>query len=366
VHTVLVLGGYGFFGSRIAAALAHDPAVRLLVAGRNHVRAIAAAQALGLGAQAAARLDARNPALGVRLRELGVGTLIHTAGPFQQQGYLVAEQAIAAGWHYVDLADGREFVTGITALDARARARTLTVVSGASSVPALSSAVIERYRPLFREVTAIRIGISSGARAPGLATVRGIFSYCGRPFTCWENGAWTTAHGWLGLEQHRFPAPVGRRWLGRCNVPDLQLFPERYPHVRSVSFHAGFGSGAGHLLVWTLARLVKAGVLSGAAGCAPALSRLSRWFEPLASPSGAMFVRLEGVTPDGRAKRMTWNLLAGRNHGPQIPCGAAIALARKLARGAPLPAGALACVGLLSVEEILAPLRGLDIREVLE
>jgi uncharacterized membrane protein len=40
------------------------------------------------------------------------------------------------------LADGRQFVAGISSLDALAAAAGLTVISGASSVPALSSAVI--------------------------------------------------------------------------------------------------------------------------------------------------------------------------------------------------------------------------------
>jgi hypothetical protein len=57
--------------------------------------------------------------------------------------------------------------------------------------------------------------------------------------------------------------------------------------------------------------------------------------------------------------------LAAQNHGPQIPCGAAVALVRKLAGGGALPLGAMPCVGLLSVEEYLAPLADLDVREVM-
>jgi hypothetical protein len=48
VHTVLVLGGYGFFGHRIGAALALTPTLRVLLAGRNLDRAIAAADAMQL------------------------------------------------------------------------------------------------------------------------------------------------------------------------------------------------------------------------------------------------------------------------------------------------------------------------------
>lgn len=366
MHTVLVLGGYGFFGNRIGTALAGHPAVRLLVAGRDADRAAAVAHALGLPPDQAIAMDANGAGLAAHLRALRVNTLIHTAGPFQQQRYAVAEAAIDAGCHYIDLADGREFVAGIGSLDGLARQRGVTVISGASSVPALSCAVVDRYLPQFERLDSIRLGIGSGARAPGLAAVQGIFGYCGKPFECWENGAWATMYGWMDLRRHRFPQPVGSRLMGRCAIPDLELFPRRYPSVRDVSFHAGFANDLGHLVVWALAGLVRARVLPSAAPFAVPLNRLSRRIERFVSDKGGMFVALEGIGRDRKPLRITWNILATSNHGPHIPCGAAIALARKLADGVPLPSGAMPCMGLLTVEEYLEPLRGLDIREVVE
>src|SRR5262249_16415157 len=161
---------------------------------------------LGLRADHGISVDAHRPDLRDRLATLGVQLVIHTAGPFQGQAYDVPRAAIGAGCHYVDLADGRRFVAGIGVLDAEARGRGVSVLSGASSVPALSSAVVARYAPRFRELTSIRIGISSGARTPGLATVRGIFGYAGKPFTHLENGESKTAYGWLASQRHRFPA----------------------------------------------------------------------------------------------------------------------------------------------------------------
>jgi Saccharopine dehydrogenase NADP binding domain len=366
MHTVLVLGGYGFFGERISESLASESSVRLLVAGRNIGKATAVAARLKLPAGQAVVIDANAPELAERLRELGVNTLIHTAGPFQSQRYTVAKAAIDAGCHYIDLADGREFVTGIENLDAMARARGVTVVSGASSVPALSSAVIDRYLSRFKRLDSIEFGISSGARAPGLATVRGVFSYAGKPFQEWRHGAWRTTHGWLDMRRHLFPQPLGARWVSSCDIPDLTLFPQRYPTARTVSFHAGFASNLGHLVVCGLAGLVRARLLESLVPFAAPLSRISHWIEPLVSDQGGMFVRLDGDGLESNRLYVNWNLLAGQNHGPYIPCGAAIALARKLANGASLPTGAMPCVGLLTVKEFLAPLRNLDIREVVE
>jgi hypothetical protein len=49
------------------------------------------------------------------------------------------------------LADGRQFVTGIEALDSAAKERGLTITSGASSVPALST-VVDRHLPEFERL----------------------------------------------------------------------------------------------------------------------------------------------------------------------------------------------------------------------
>jgi saccharopine dehydrogenase-like NADP-dependent oxidoreductase len=362
--TVLVLGGYGFFGARIAGALASDSGVRLLIGGRDAARAADAARKLGLPAEHGISLDAHAVDLASRLSALGVQLVIHTAGPFQDQAYDVPRAAIAAGCHYVDIADGRRFVAGIAELDGEARERGVSVISGASSVPALSSAVADRYAPRFGELRTIRIGISSGARTPGIATVRGIFGYAGKPFTRLENGNWVTVYGWLGSQRHRFPAPLGPRWLGACDVPDLEVLPARYPSVRTVSFHAGFASDAGHFAVTALARLVRAGLLKSAAPFAAPLERLSRVLEGAISDRGGMFVELSGTNAAGAPLALTWHLLAARNHGPHIPCGAAIALVRKLARGGRLPIGAMPCVGVLSVDEYLESLRDLDVSEV--
>lgn len=361
MHTVLVVGGTGFFGNRIAAALAAAPNVDVLLGGRDPSRVQSAARALGLSSEHGVVLDVNAAGLATTLKRLRVSTVVHTAGPFQQQEYHVARAAIEAGCNYIDLADGRAFVTGIGGLDELARTHDVSVISGASTVPALSSAVVDRFVPEFARLDSIQSGLASGSRAPGLATTRGVFSYCGKPLSHWEKGSWVTAHGWHGLYRHEFPSPIGGRWISRCDIPDLDLFPRRYPSVHTVSFHAGFASTSGQWVVWILANLVRLRVLPSVAPFAAPLTRIARWMEPFGSDKGGMFVALKGLGRNGQPLCITWNLIARQNHGPFIPCGAAIALASKLARGVKLPAGATPCMGLLTLNEYLGPLTDLDI-----
>jgi saccharopine dehydrogenase-like NADP-dependent oxidoreductase len=362
IRNVMVIGGYGFFGRRIAESLVRGPTVNLFIAGRDRARALDLARELNLPDTRAVRADAMDSSFSELLRGLAIDVAIHTAGPFQAQDYRVARSAIEAGCHYIDLADGREFVTGIRVLDPAAREAGVSVVSGASSVPALSAAVVDRLAGPFDRLDSIRIGISSGARSPGLATVQGILSYIGRPFGRLQNGNRVSAYGWQDLIRHRFPSPVGTRLLGSCDVPDLDLLPQRHPGLRSVAFYGGYGNSAGHLLIWLLAGLVRAGLVSSVAPLARWLHRSADLLAPLVSEKGAMFVEVSGLAQGDKISR-TWHLLAFRNHGPHIPCGAAIDLTRKLITGALVP-GATPCVGLLTVDEYLAPLADLDIHEI--
>src|ERR1700680_3234227 len=122
---IVVLGGYGNFGGRICRALATEKEIWRGVAGRDAVRAAGFVRELGTPAAACEPIsidhDAQDfsAALAARRPHL----VIHASGPFQHQSYHVAEAAIAAGAHYIDLAGWRAFLAGIAALDAGAARR---------------------------------------------------------------------------------------------------------------------------------------------------------------------------------------------------------------------------------------------------
>jgi len=356
---VVVLGGYGYFGASIARTLAAAGQFEVVVAGRDEARAAAMARSLGA---AHAAIDATDPQLAARLGDAGAELVVNTVGPFQKRDHHVARAAIAAGSHYVDLADSRDFVQAVTALDPEARARAVLVVSGASSVPALAAAVVDHYLPDFGALHEIEHGISSSSRVPGAATLAAVLSYCGRPFTQLRDGAWVTTHGGQGLRRHRFERPAMSRWIGDCDVPDLALFPERYPTVRSVRFGAGVELGLVQGSFWLLSWLVRAGLVRDATTLLPLLASGARQVQALGSGRSAMFVTLRGVDPAGAARVRRWELRASGEEGAMIPCMAAVALARKLERGALGVRGAMPCVGLLTLREYLDELQAYKVQ----
>lgn len=351
---VLVLGGYGLFGRRIVRRLAREPALRVVVAGRN----AAAAQALAadVGAEALA-CDVRAASFADTLAATRAQLVINTAGPFQGEDYTVARTALAAGMHYVDLADARDYVAGFGALDDEARSRGLVAVAGASTVPGLSAAVVDRHRGEFARLTGIDIGISPGNRTErGLATIAAILSYVGRALPWRERGRRVAVRGWQRLERHVYAPPVGARWLAACDVPDLALFVERYAPLDTLRFRAGLELKRLHFGLWALSWLVRAGLVRDLARHAPALKRMSEWWLGAGSDDGAMHVTLSGVDAHGAARSLTWEIVAQDGDGPEIPATAAVVIATKLARGELAARGATPCVDLFTLEECLASL----------
>src|SRR5262245_33356573 len=129
-HRVIVMGGAGVFGSRLARGLIDTTDAEVLIAGRDLKRAEVAARDLGAaGAISLARTTA-TPAATAALKPRLV---IDAAGPFQGANLAFARACIAAGVDYLDLADARDFVAAFPQLDAAARAANVRAFTGASS-----------------------------------------------------------------------------------------------------------------------------------------------------------------------------------------------------------------------------------------
>jgi hypothetical protein len=342
---IVVLGASGNFGARIVRALSADPTIELIAASRT-----ASGAKLDAGVQFAA-LDIHAADFAGSLCTLQPQLVINCVGPFQGQDYRVAKTALASGAHYLDLADGREFVCNFAAQnrDAAQVADRLAIV-GASTLPALSSAVIEMLREPLAAIEDIEIAIAPGQRAPrGAATLAAVFSYLGRPFLWKRDGTWQRAWGWQELRRVRFD--LGTRWAAACDVPDLAVLPQHYPGVGTVSFRAALEVGLQHFALWLLATMRRCGFPLPIERWAVGINRFASWFDVFGSDCGGMKVSVVGTDINGMRRQRTWHLTARANHGPEIPCMAAVLLARQLASGQLRTRGAFPCIGFLSLKD---------------
>jgi len=299
-----------------------------------------------------ARLDHSASDFPQSLKRLAPDLVIHCAGPFQSQNYGVARAALAAGSHYFDLADGRQFVARFPQnLQSAARSADRLAVSGASSVPALSSAVIASLKSRLPVIEEVQIAIAPGQRAPrGRATLAAVLSYAGQPFKWVSDGTWRDAWGWQELKRLRFYG-LGPRWAAACDVPDLELLPRIYPELRTVEFRAALELGVQQSALWLAASLRRHGVRLPLERWAGVLNWLASRMNGLGGQLAGMLVSVSGKRADGSRAQAEWHLTADALHGPEIPCMPAILLARKLAAGGIAQRGAFACTGFLSLPE---------------
>lgn len=348
---VLVLGGYGNFGARISKALAGDPSIHLLVAGRNAESAQSLATTLG-GNAVGIGLDHERSDFVQQLCDRKVDLVIHTAGPFQAQGYSVARAAAAAHAHYIDLADSRRFVCDFPpALTSTFSAIQRVAISGASTVPALSSSVIDHLCQAWQRVDSIDICIAPAQKAPrGHATVAGVLSYCGLGIPVWEGGQWQERIGWAGPTPETFHR-LRPRLGALCDIPDLELFPSHYQVKDRVSFRAALEVGLAQRSFSAIAMLRQWGLLSHPEKLAGLLHRTGWVLDSLGTPLGGMVVRVAGLDKDGTPRKRSWHIAADNDHGPEIPCMATILLARQLAVGQLTLTGAHTSTGLLALAD---------------
>jgi hypothetical protein len=362
---VLILGGAGVFGRRIAANLAKRTELDLVIAGRNGPEAAALVRTLGAGRAASLAVDLAKTDAIPRVLGAKPTVVVDTVGPFQSRNLALPRRCAERGIHYVDIADARARVTEIAALDATARVEHAAVVSGASTLPALTTAIVDELAPNAEDVAAIDVGITPAQRSPrGLATAAAVLGCCGRELPT-VAGA-TPAYGWGDLIQHDYPAPVGARWLSNVDTPERALWLKRYPALEDLTIRAGLGVAPLHLGLGLLAGGVRLGILPSLDRFAKPLLRIAAAFDGFGDDAGAMHVRV--MTRDRHANSLSREavLVAEQGDGPQVPAAPACVLVKRLLGlpgYAPLEKrGAFPCVGVLTREEIMAELKGFAIR----
>jgi saccharopine dehydrogenase-like NADP-dependent oxidoreductase len=309
IPRIVILGGYGTFGSLIAENLAKSGA-QVVIAGRDAAKGQAFAASLGAGF---GQCDVRST---VSLSETvsGAQLVINASGPFQATDYSIPQTCIERGCHYVDLGDGRNYVTGVAQLHESAKAHDVFVCLGASTTPAITSAAVAELRPSFQHIHSIKVALSAGNKnQAGVSTIASILAYVGSPVRVWQDGQWRERRGWGMGEFIKFPQPVGRRRVQLCDVPDLDLFPELFK-ADNVVFKAGV-----ELTLFNYALGILAGVRSLHPSLnLPALARplvfLSKLLKPLGTLHGSFAVWVTGDT--GQEKALA--LVAPRN-GPRVP-----------------------------------------------
>ncbi|MDA7949380.1 MAG: DUF4166 domain-containing protein [Hyphomicrobiaceae bacterium] len=349
---VVILGGYGVFGARLGELLLRD-GHEVWIAGRDLRKAEACAQRLGAHPL---RVDLRGdlqPAFSPR-----PDVVVDAVGPYQCYGedpYRVARACIEAGTNYLDLSDDADFTAGIAAVDRAARRAGCRALSGASSVPGLSSIVVEHLARDFEELLLIDTAILPGNRAPrGVSVIESIVGQVGRVSPVWRGGIWRDTRCWT--DRRRFDlGPDLKRTGYFISVPDIKLFPAFFK-ARSVMFRAGMELGLFNAALSALGWLKQHVSIEITPRRARVFQWVSKLFLSFGTDRGAMQVVVAGKA-NGAVRERVWRLTAEAGDGPYVPVVVARALIGRLED---VPIGARPCLceaALPEIEEALSDLK---------
>jgi hypothetical protein len=355
---VLVLGGYGTFGERLCRILAGEPRIDLVVAGRSLAKAEAVRATLARAPSHAAVVADRDGDLGAVLQSIRPDVLVDATGPYQAYGenlYRVVEACLEHGVHYQDFADDADFAAGIAALDGRAKAKGRYALSGVSSFPVLTAAVVRRLAQGLARVRHVRAGIAPSPYAYfGLNVIRAISIYAGRPVALTRGGRASTGRALVETMDYDVSPPgampLRRTRFSLAEVPDLQLIPREWPGLESIWVGVGPVPEILHRLLNGLARGVSWRVIPSLAWLAPLFHLVIntvRWGEH----RGGMFVEVEGDDAAGAPATRSWHLLAEGDAGPLIPCLAIDAVLRRQLDGDVPAPGARAATHALELDD---------------
>ncbi len=341
---VVILGGYGVFGSRLAELLVRD-GHEVVVTGRDASKIARLAQRLNCQHLA---LDHRKDPLA--LFSLAPEVVVDAAGPFHSyvdDPYKIPHLCLAHGADYLDLSDDAEFTQGIAQLDDLARRLHRKILSGASSVPGVSSAIVADLCRGMDEVTLIDSAIVPGNRAPrGASVVSSIVSQLGTTSRVYRGGVWRDQSCWSDRREIKL-APDLCRVARFIEVPDIRLFPQFFG-ARSVIFRAGLELNTLNVAMGWLATLRRRWRFPVTPGLAEALRKIAILFLPFGTDRGGMRVLVVGRSNNAVIRR-EWRLIAEEGDGPYIPAVTARALIRKMDA---VPAGARACLAEVSRMEL--------------
>ncbi|MGZ2430450.1 DUF4166 domain-containing protein [Rhizobium redzepovicii] len=379
--SLLIIGGYGTFGGRLARLLGDQPRLRLLIAGRSLAKAddfLAdlrspkdGSEGLGssnLGATLQAVAFDRDGDLAEQLTRLRPDLVVDASGPFQSFGedrYKVVRACIGLDIDYADLADSTGFVAGIGGLDAEARAKGVFALSGLSSLPALSFAALEVMAPRFSRIDAVAAGIAPSAHVKiGLNVVRAIASYAGKPVSVLRQGRPAQARGLIEAMRVTVAppgvAPLKSRNFLLVDAPDLALLPGRFAGLQSSFTGVGTEPQLLQRLLGLAAGLTRRKLLPSLTPFARLMQRASHGLA-IGEHRGGMFVRLSGLDAAGKPLACGWHLIAEGDDGPFIPVTGVAALVRRLLSGVRPESGARPATGELQLEDFEAEFRRFSI-----
>ena len=219
---LLITGGYGTVGRRVAADLAPDYPGRLVVAGRSAAKAGQLAVEIGYGARAR-RIDVGDPA-SVEAALDGVGVVMNCID--QPEPHLL-RAAIRRGLAYTDIAPHLMTRRPTEAMKAEAARTGARIVLGTGLAPGISSMLARMGADRVGAVESVEGNVLlSAGDTYGPASRKYIMEEIALPYAVRIEGREVPMRPFSGSARVNFPPPLGERTAYPFPFSDQVFFPE--------------------------------------------------------------------------------------------------------------------------------------------
>jgi saccharopine dehydrogenase (NAD+, L-lysine-forming) len=323
-NDILIVGGYGIVGQRIAADLAPDEPGRIVVAGRSVGHATQLAAVLGHGTRGR-QIDVDDP-VSIEAALGGVSLVVSCID--QREPHLL-HAAIARGLAYTDITPHLMQRRPTEAMKIDATRSGARILLGAGLALGISS--------MFARVGANRVGAVDRIESSVLLSIGDVFGPASRgyimeeialPYTVQIDGRQRAARAFIGATHVTFPPPLGRRTAYRFPFSDQVSFPETLGARTALARLALDPPWLGRALA-ALVRLGVPALMRRNAGGRARFNRLVGWLQQRSAGHDwyGLVVEVQGAGGTARVS------LAGHGQGDATAIGAA-ALVRALDEGA--------------------------------
>lgn len=235
---IIALGGAGDMGSRAVRELAaSDEVDELMIADYEEENASLLARELG-GKCASMRVDANNGSELARAIE-GYDVAVSAIGPFYKYEYKVAKGAVEAGVDYVSICDDYDAAAAVYELDAEAKKKKVTVLTGLGWTPGISNVLALKGAGALDEVDEIAVSWGGSASdSEGYAVILHTIHIFTGFVPSFQNGRVKMVPAGSDREKVLFPEPMGEIYVYHLGHPEPVTIP-RYISARTVTLKGG-------------------------------------------------------------------------------------------------------------------------------
>lgn len=249
---VLILGGSGRIGSRVAADLLAYTEARIVITGRN----------TAAGEQISQRLGSRVSFLNLDLADretlktaiANTDLVVHCAGPFHYRDATVLRTCVETGVNYIDVSDHPSFTRKAMEYASLAENSGVTAIVNTGIFPGISNSMVRQDVEHLDEAERIHLSyVVAGSGGAGVTVMRTTFLGLQKPFQAWLDKTWKTIKPYSDREVVEFPAPYGRTGVYWFDMPETFTLPNTFP-VKTVITKFGTVPDFYNYLTWSVAR----------------------------------------------------------------------------------------------------------------